>query len=327
MQAVNRSPSKWARVLACGIVAASLGLPAAMAGSQPTELPDHLTLLETLGDDAAKQILDELQLPQGATIHLVPESPHPANWFVGRVLSKALVSRGFVVVVPALGAEGSIAPPSSAPTPPATGGGAGAHPGSGQTQGGGSSGSGSSGEDQEDSEGAGAGAGAEGEGEAPSDSTEQHGAQGAQTPSTESEGSQTETAPVPQGAGGPAAAFKPELPESGEVLTYRVVECGVSYPWTRRSLLVGPQRYGRMASVRLWASWMHQPGRRVERVAHSERVHIDSFPGWARPLLEGQGYPFPIERLAGSSLKGVVEPMVVVAVVSGLIYLFYQNQK
>jgi hypothetical protein len=117
------------------------------------------------------------------------------------------------------------------------------------------------------------------------------------------------------------------MPASGVVLTFRVVEFGIDYPWVKRSLLIGPQRYGRLASVRIWASHVVEPGLRVAGTARGERVRVDSFPGWARPLLEGQNYPFPLQVPEGSSLKGVVEPVVVAGIVAGLVYLFYQNQK
>jgi hypothetical protein len=124
-----------------------------------------------------------------------------------------------------------------------------------------------------------------------------------------------------------APEFEPALPARGEVLAFRIVECGVRYPWAKRTLLVGPRRYGRMASVKLWAAHVSEPGHRVRGTANSERVHFDTFPGWARPLMEGQAYPFPLEQPAGASLERWIEPVVVAGIASGLVYLFYQNQK
>jgi hypothetical protein len=43
--------------------------------------------------------------------------------------------------------------------------------------------------------------------------------------------------------------------------------------------------------------------------------------------MEGQAYPFPLEQPAGASLERWIEPVVVAGIASGLIYLFYQNQK
>ena len=132
---------------------------------------------------------------------------------------------------------------------------------------------------------------------------------------------------APQPAPQPAPAFELVLPGRGEVIAFRVVECGVRYPWAKRALLVGPRRYGRMASVKLWAAHLAEPGHRVLGTANGERVHFDTFPGWARPLMEGQAYPFPLEQPVSASLERWIEPVVVAGIASGLIYLFYQNQK
>jgi hypothetical protein len=127
--------------------------------------------------------------------------------------------------------------------------------------------------------------------------------------------------------GAPAADFEVDLPSHGDVLLYRVVECGVSYPKASRSWLVGPRHYRRMASVKVWASWVAQPGSRIQNVANGERLVLDDFPGSVRPVMEGRGYPFAIEQPSGASMRGIIEPVVIVGIVSGLVYLFYQNQK
>jgi hypothetical protein len=117
------------------------------------------------------------------------------------------------------------------------------------------------------------------------------------------------------------------LPEQGEVLSFRVVECGISYPWAKRSLLIGPRRFGRMACVRVRASRVTEPGHVVGGVASSDQVHLDSFPGWARSMLEGQEFPFPIQEPVGTPARAILEPVVVAGIVAGLVYLFYENQK
>ena len=128
-------------------------------------------------------------------------------------------------------------------------------------------------------------------------------------------------------AGGAEPPFAVELPAEGEVFSFRVIECGISYPWTKRSWLIGARHYGRMASVRLRGSRLVQPGHLVEAVSSSDRVYLDSFPGWARPVLEGESFPFPIMQPEGTPMHKILEPVIVAGIVSGLVYLFYENQK
>jgi hypothetical protein len=121
--------------------------------------------------------------------------------------------------------------------------------------------------------------------------------------------------------------FEMRLPASGEALVFRLVECGISYPWSRRSWVIGPRTYGRVASVRLRATRLREPGHEVRATAESDRVEIDEFPGWARSYLEGPAYPFPIPQPDEVPMQRIIEPVLVGAVVAGLVYLFYQNQK
>jgi hypothetical protein len=277
---------------ALGIAVILLGLAALAAAPRAEKLPDHLTLLETLAGEATHDLLDSLNFAAGTTVHLVPETPNAANWLVSRILEQSLAARGCRVVAPLFGREGG-------PESPANGG---AAP-------------------------QGAAPGAHAPHHLPSGATQTEPADTTQTPPANGSGAPSTPAPAEPAAPAVADAFHFALPDTGEVLTFRVVECGVTYPWVKRSLLVGPQRYGRIAAVRVWGAHLTEPGPVVQATARGERVHIDSFPGWARPLVEGQGYPFPLQVPTGSSLKSVVEPVVVAGVVAGLVYLFYQNQK
>jgi hypothetical protein len=133
--------------------------------------------------------------------------------------------------------------------------------------------------------------------------------------------------PASPPGGGTEKPFEMHLPASGEALVFRLVECGISYPWSQRSWVIGPRTYGRVASVRLRASRLREPGHEVRATAESDRVQIDEFPGWARSYLEGPAYPFPIPQPDEVPLQRIIEPVLVGAVVAGLVYLFYQNQK
>jgi hypothetical protein len=279
---------------ALGLAIALLALAAFGSAPRAETLPDHLTLLETLADGAARDVLDSLALPPGTTIHLLPETANPANWLVSRSLERALVARGYRVVAPLFGRENGDQTGAAAGSAPA-----GAKPGGAPQPG---------------------TPGTQGSAPAP-------GGAGAGAPADSGKAVPPPATPAVEPGVPASAGFAFALPEEGDVLTYRIVECGVSYPWVKRTLLVGPQRYGRIAAVRIWGTHLTEPGTHVAGSARGERVSLDSFPGWARPLVEGQSYPFPLTVPTGSSLKSVVEPVVVAGVIAGLVYLFYQNQK
>ncbi len=300
---------------------------------------DHLTLVERLGGEVAREIVEELDLPTGSNIHLVPETDHRANWLFEFILAKELRRRGYSVERPALQ---SVSSPVARPPVP-TGAVGGKEAGLPALPIGGSKpvdtliGEPDAEDDdifaedrepsEEDEEAGREGTDDETLGE-PGDRKEDAD-QAADDDAQPADGDAAAGGPATQPATGelPAVAAEVTLPESGEVLLYRVVEFGVSYPWAKRSWLIGPRSYGRIASVRVRATHISEPGHRVADVAESDRVSFDEFPGWVRPYLEGQGYPFPIMQPPTTSVHRIIEPVLVAAIVAGLVYLFYENQK
>ncbi len=337
-------------LLLAAVLISWLSVPAISA----LEYQDHLSLVEALGEEAANEIVDELSFPAGATVHLVPEQPHPANWLMERIIAAALRERGYQVIQSAYGYgldEGPTVQTERFPEEEGPGTGAVEPPAIGEDEeqgelvpadaeegeedsGEGAFGSGAD-EDEEDSSGQDMDGQDEGPGETglgeqqPEEAEEPDG----QQPGPRRGGVGQQEAPPsgePPVAPAPAPAaehFEMRLPSSGEVLTFRVVDFGVSYPWTKRSWLVGPRRYGRIASVRMRAMRLMEPAHEVLGVAESDRIEVDEFPGWARPYVEGQGYPFRIPEPEKKSLKRFAEPVLVAAIVTGLVYLFYENQK
>jgi hypothetical protein len=312
-------------VLAALLCLTGLAHPAAAE----EELTDHLVLLELLGAEAADELIAELQFPPGSTIHLVPEVPHAGNWLIARLLEQRLLAAGHLVIAPrpALLA----APPSERGSTTA---GAGASGGPEATGAGQEQQEQTTDEPDEDEE------------REPDDEEENGGGDQEASADEDEEAGEPEAAPAGSGPGAAnqvtlktpgtsggqraaaaGAAFAVELPAEGQVLTFRVLECGISYPWSKRSWLIGSRRYGRMASIRLRGSRLTQPGQLVDAVSGSDRVHLDSFPAWARPVLEGESFPFPITQPEGTPMRKVLEPVIVAGIVSGLVYLFYENQK
>jgi len=349
---VRRIVHAYAAACLCGALL-SLIPTAQAAGGEEATYTGHLELLRELGTEAVDEVLAELALPAGAAVHLVPETAHPANWLVARLFEQALVARGHAVMAPAFGREaggaGARLIPAADAAPPASDESGPldesffvdereAEPGEAQ---------GAEAESEEDDAFADEELSDEGDaadaqdvqGASEGDAQARSSAAPSAQPAAEAEAGEGQAAAADAAgaaAGGEGAesedaasaepAFALLLPGRGEVVAFRVVDCGVSYPWARRSLLVGPRRFGRMASVRLWAAHLSQPGQRMRGVARSEQIHFDSFPAWARPLVEGPGYPFPIEAPGGASMQKLVEPVVVAGIVTGLVYLFYQNQ-
>ncbi|MBP7669573.1 MAG: hypothetical protein KA123_03255 [Candidatus Eisenbacteria bacterium] len=313
-------------LLLAGILAAFL--PAVcQAGDEG--LADHISLLERLSAEAADEILSQLQFPAGTKVHVVPESPSPTNWLVAAAIQEKLLAAGCDVVVPSFGE------PTAAPVVAEV-----KAQGGGGKQGGkitlsldSMNGAGAETEDESEDQEQTAG-GPTGDDEAleageSADSLETQAEEPVSTPAQNASSSATTT---PSGATGGATGsaegtFSMVLPKRGEVLSFRVVECGISYPWAKRTMWVGPRRYGRMACVRLRATRLTEPGHVVSAVASSDRMYLDSFPGWARTMLEGREYPFPIEQPGSTPVRAIIEPLAVAGIVSGLVYLFYENQK
>ena len=313
------------------------------------ERPDHLSLLESLGRAAVVECLDQLDFPPGTDVHLIPETEHPANWFVGGLLARGLRERGYGVIRPALAGPGgvpaAVSVPSSVPGAASRGGESQpVGPGDEPPETGPQSPLGQEAESDQDpesdqeaddpfaeadesesgeeAEGSGSGTGEEAEDE---DEADLEPIRPARRRALQQQQKQQE-------AGAQTGVETPGqpvliLPPAGEILTFRVLECGVSYPWVKRDWLVGPRRYGRYASVKVRGSRVVQPGGRVTAVAAGDRINIDELPGWALPYVEGNGYPFAIERPEGAQLRRLIEPVIVTAIIGGLVYLFDQNQK
>jgi len=305
------------------MVVGLLGGLAAMSGqvrADEEDLTDHLTLLGELGRTAAADLVNQLAFPSGCDVYLIPETAHPANWFVGQLLAQTLMDQGYGVVHPTLG-KGSLDSPADAAAQPAgtsqQSSGPRTTPATEDSSDDEQSGAGDTDDDpdEEDEE--------ETDGEEPQQNNQQQ--QGGQGPRRAGQGQQG-TAQAQPGRELPEELIL-DLPVRGEICTFRVVECGVSYPWVRRSWFVGPRTFGRYASVKVRGSRVSQPGKRIASVGGSDQVSVDRFPGWAKPYLEGDEYPFRLEEPPGLAVERLAEPVIVAAIVGGLVYLFNQNQK
>jgi hypothetical protein len=113
----------------------------------------------------------------------------------------------------------------------------------------------------------------------------------------------------------------------GEILRFRVVDLGVTYPKSKRALLLlGPKSITRLTGAHLRVTHVTGPEGAVKGVADGEWHNIDRFPGSVRPYVEGANYPFTRPEMKPAPWGRLVEPAVVLGIVSGLVYLFYANQ-
>jgi hypothetical protein len=120
---------------------------------------------------------------------------------------------------------------------------------------------------------------------------------------------------------------KPAREVVGDVIQYRVLDLGVTYPSSSRSMiLLGPKNITRLGSAHLRIVHMEEPSGTIKGVVDAEQHIVDQFPGKWRPYVEGTKYPFSSPELQPAVWGQMVEPIAVVAIVSSLVYLFYANQ-
>ena len=78
---------------------------------------DHLTLLGEAAREAGAQLLSQFDFPAGAPIHVMPETAHPANWYMEGVLIQILRARGHEIVRSSMDPSAVTPPVQPAPTP------------------------------------------------------------------------------------------------------------------------------------------------------------------------------------------------------------------
>jgi hypothetical protein len=313
------------------LLAASKGDPA--SDRTPTQVErsanqgvvSNLGLLESLTRSAVSEIADSLRLPPGTPITVVSTTWHEANWFVGNMLARVLADRGYPVRVREVatppadangqtpsGAQGTNTPAGqpaqSAPaTPPAAQTGAPANTGA------------ETGKALGDTTGAYADSVAKANADplwgTPEGTTQEAGGS-SQTPADIAK----ETT-----AHAGAGASRTSLPE-GESLDVRVLEFGIDYSDARRVLLLGPVRFTRVGGVYLQVNHLRGPQGDLEKSVMAQRHQVDHLSGSQKALAEGASFPFTPPELKSPSLGRYIEPTVVVAIVSSLVYLFYTNQ-
>jgi len=278
---------------------------------------DNYTLLERLGNESAAELISQLNYEPGSEIHLVAQEPHPANWLMERILADLLTKKGYRVICSATDDSALPIVPSTDEEKSQAGGGLGSAVDNSDDN---------EDEDGDMSDNADNGDGADEEDDSDNQANtgpKNNNSNNTNTLPNENQSTQAaETATTPLGD-----FFVTRLPRSGEVLAYRLVDFSVSYPWAKRTWVIGSIKYGRACSARIRADHYTEPGHIYRGEAHADRILLDEFPGWAKPYLEGDGYPFPIVSPETPSIRRILEPVAVGVIISSLVYLFHQNQK
>ena len=139
------------------------------------------------------------------------------------------------------------------------------------------------------------------------------------------------TSKNPNAAGPPAGSLTPvlnEFPEGveGLVLSFRVVEFGVTYHDQWRQGFLGQRVVERLAAVDLNCRLVSGDEKNIIWVGNGRSERLDIVPKSKLDLLEGRSYPFIKPALPPQSLSRIVEPVLVLGIVAGLVFLFYSNQ-
>jgi hypothetical protein len=263
----------------------------------------NLALVRAVAEEAVGKMLTDLT-PTGPRVRVRVDPYHETGWMVEELVGAGLRARGLTVVTEPAPKPAAPAPPAGTPgAPPA--GTPGGPPASipslvelGQQQ---------------------------AQAQANSDSA------AAVSAAAAAESTRTATPPGPLGvvppANSPAAApAEPRVPVDAE-LRLRVVDLGLKYTGSHRTRpFFGQKQVSRYAAASLHAELRDPAGDLVQWSGNGEAARIDEVPKDALPILEGQNYPFTAPALPPHSTGKILEPIVVTAVIVGLVFLFVSNR-
>ncbi len=131
-------------------------------------------------------------------------------------------------------------------------------------------------------------------------------------------------------AAGDTLQIEPEaVGQVAETMTleYRITELGMDYPRAWRGFLIGRKKVERLASVALLGRLIEDSSGALVWSGQGSATETDVVPASELPFLEGEGDAWQKGMLPAGKLGGVVEPLVVAAIVAGLVYLFYSNKE
>jgi hypothetical protein len=111
------------------------------------------------------------------------------------------------------------------------------------------------------------------------------------------------------------------------VLSHRITELRMEYPRAWRPRLVGRKMVERHAYASLSVRVVNEKTGNLLWVGESKASERDAVPVSELPFLEGKEDGWQKGAMPAGKLGGLIEPLVVAAIVGGLVYLFYSNKE
>jgi hypothetical protein len=124
----------------------------------------------------------------------------------------------------------------------------------------------------------------------------------------------------------PLSEAEVDLLANRATFSYRVTDFDFRYADIYRKMFVGPKRIRRLAQVELHMRLTEEGGRRVTWSRNVQHSTSDVITYDAAAHLESTAFAFAKPERAPSFLTRLYEPLVVGAIVGGLVFLFYSNQ-
>jgi len=130
-------------------------------------------------------------------------------------------------------------------------------------------------------------------------------------------------------AAGAAEASPPVLEPVPIHLTleHRITELRMEYPRAWRPHLVGRKMVERHAYASISVRVVDEKTGNLLWVGESKASQRDAVPVSEIVFLEGEGESWQKGQMPAGKLGGLIEPLVVAAIVGGLVYLFYSNKE
>jgi hypothetical protein len=111
------------------------------------------------------------------------------------------------------------------------------------------------------------------------------------------------------------------------VLSHHITELRMEYPRVWRPHLVGRKMVERHAYASLSVRVVDERTGALLWVGESKASERDAVPASELAFLEGKGQEWQKGVMPPGKLGGLIEPLVVAAIVGGLVYLFYSNKE
>jgi hypothetical protein len=115
------------------------------------------------------------------------------------------------------------------------------------------------------------------------------------------------------------------LDPSANILEYRIGQLGVRYSGEHKSRILGASRVDRVAQASVGVRLLSPQGHLIASAQGSSEL-ADQVPQERLADLEDHLYQFPKPSLPTRDLARVLEPAIVIGLVSGLVFLFYTNR-